>query len=98
MDENKLRKWLQTYAIAWSKEGPDMKNIMLKALDDVFEDKENKPKRNKKKYHEELKELSEKLHEYPGGYGCGKCDECEDMYKTFMRIVKKIRISGEKGK
>jgi len=50
----------------------------------------------KNKYHEELKELSEKLHQYPLGYGCGKCDECDDMYKTFMRIVKKINKENKK--
>ncbi len=43
------------------------------------------------KYHKELEELSEKLHEYPSGYGCGKCWECDDMYKTFMKIVKRIK-------
>ncbi len=42
------------------------------------------------KYHEELKELSKKLHKYPVGYGCGKCDECDDMYKKFVEILRKI--------
>lgn len=50
-----------------------------------------------KKYHKELRELSEKLHEYPLGYGCGKCDECDDMYKTFMRIIRKIKNPSKSG-
>ncbi len=38
MDEKRLRTWLQTYAVAWSGQGPDMQKIMLKDLDKVFEE------------------------------------------------------------
>lgn len=51
-----------------------------------------------KKYHKELQELSKKLHEYPLGYGCGECNECDDMYKTFMKIIRKIKDKTPKSK
>ncbi len=50
-----------------------------------------------KRYHEELKELSSKLYQYPVGYGCGLCEECDDMYKTFMKIIKKIKRKQKAG-
>lgn len=42
------------------------------------------------KYHKELQELSEILHKFPLGYGCGNCWECDEMYEKSMKIINKI--------
>jgi hypothetical protein len=46
------------------------------------------------KYHKELRHLSDILRAAKtGGYSCGHCDECEELYTEFDKIVKKIKRS-----
>ena len=43
-------------------------------------------------YHYELRHLSDILRRAKtGGYSCGDCPECDDLYNEFDKIVGKIK-------
>lgn len=47
-----------------------------------------------KKYHNELKDLARYISNN-NGYYCGHCEECENIYRKFMSVIRRVKSPSE---